>query len=157
MLFGTLFYCFFMLLSPSLMAQLVVEVSAPKIAGQKAIIKLTMKNELTNQIESARAAVFLTDDQGAMVGQNSRWIIGGQKNRHPLAPGSTDVFNFVVQANSPLTGTNWGVNLNFTRLAFSGGIQADIPPNVRISYPGQTGRSVVTNTTKLSIQKELKK
>jgi hypothetical protein len=55
-------------------AQLVVTVSPPNIAGQKAIVKLTIKNNLTNKVESARAVCFLLDKQGEMVGQITKWV-----------------------------------------------------------------------------------
>jgi len=61
-------------------AALVVTVDQPKISGSKAVVTLTMKNTLTEQIESARAAVFLLDEQGKMVGQSTKWVIGSGPN-----------------------------------------------------------------------------
>ena len=49
-------------------AQVAVSVSPVKVAGQRAIVPLAMKNNFAEKIESARAAVFLLDDQGKMVG-----------------------------------------------------------------------------------------
>jgi hypothetical protein len=46
---------------------------------------LELKNTFTNNIESARAVVFLLDDQGKMVGQAAHWIIGGTKAKPGLA------------------------------------------------------------------------
>ncbi len=48
-------------------AQLTVTVSLPKITGQKAIVQLKMKNNLTNKVESARAVCFLLDEQGQII------------------------------------------------------------------------------------------
>src|SRR2546427_659752 len=61
-------------------AALVVTVDQPKISGSKAVVTLTMKNTLTEQIESARAAVFLLDEQGKMVVQSTKWVIGSGPN-----------------------------------------------------------------------------
>src|SRR5712691_5018266 len=62
-------------------AQLLVTVSPPKVAGQKVVTPLAMKNSFNVNIQSARAAVFLLDDQGKMVGQGTRWVIGGGKDK----------------------------------------------------------------------------
>ena len=48
--------------------QLSVTVSQPKVVGQKAIVALEMRNGFSERIESARAAVFLLDEQGKTVG-----------------------------------------------------------------------------------------
>jgi hypothetical protein len=53
-------------------AQLAVTVSPPKVTGSKAIVPLAMKNGLGERVESARAVVFLLDEQGKMVGQGTR-------------------------------------------------------------------------------------
>src|SRR5882724_4977164 len=71
-------------------AQLAVTVSPPRIIGQKAIVPLALKNGFTEKIESARAAVFLFDEQGKMAGQATRWVIGGSKEIPGLAPGKTN-------------------------------------------------------------------
>jgi hypothetical protein len=70
----------------SLQAQLAVTVSPPKIVGQKTVVKLAMKNNLADKVESARAVCFLLDDQGTMVGQSTQWVIGGTKDRPALEP-----------------------------------------------------------------------
>src|SRR5436309_3541902 len=86
-------------------AALVVRMSEPKTYGQKTIIKMELQNTFTNRIESARAVVFLLDDKGKVVGQETRWILGGTKDRPALAPEVKAIFNFVVQANKPFTKT----------------------------------------------------
>jgi hypothetical protein len=53
-------------------AQLAVTVSPVKVTGQKAIVRLALKNNLTENIESARAAVFILDEQGKIVGQSTK-------------------------------------------------------------------------------------
>jgi hypothetical protein len=52
------------ILSTIARAELIVKVDQPKLAGQKAVIKLTMKNTFKEKVESARAQVFLMDGQG---------------------------------------------------------------------------------------------
>ena len=76
----------------SLSAELAVTVSLVKVAGQKAVVPLAMKNGFSEGIESARAAVFLLDDHGKMIGQASRWVIGGSQDKPGLAAGATNVF-----------------------------------------------------------------
>ena len=58
-------------------AQLAVTVSPPQVTGDKAIVPLEMKNNFSQGVASARAAVLLLDEQGKMVGQSSKWVIGG--------------------------------------------------------------------------------
>src|SRR6266516_6690421 len=87
-------------------AQLAVTVSPVKVTVQKAIVPLTLKNDFTEKIESARAAVFLLDEQGKMVGQSTRWVIGGTKDKAGLPAGGTNVFNFVITSAKPITTTN---------------------------------------------------
>ncbi len=53
-------------------AQLAVTVSPPKIADQKAVVELKMKNSLAETIESARAVCFLLDEQCKMVGESTK-------------------------------------------------------------------------------------
>ena len=67
-------------------AALTVKVDKPKQVGNKAVIKLTMKNTFTEKIESARAQIFLLDDNGKVVGQAVRWVIGGTKDKPALVP-----------------------------------------------------------------------
>jgi hypothetical protein len=67
-------------------AQLTISVSPLKVAGNKAVVQLEMKNNFTEKIESARAAVFLLDEQGKMVGESTKWVVGGTKDRPPLEP-----------------------------------------------------------------------
>jgi hypothetical protein len=69
---------FIFLLFPLLAsAQLAVKVSPVKVTGTKAVVPLAIKNEFGEKIESARAAVFLLDENGKMIGQATKWVIGG--------------------------------------------------------------------------------
>ncbi len=102
-------------------AQLTVTVSSPKIIGQKAVVKLAMTNNLANQVESARAMCFLLNEQGKLVGESSRWVIGGTKERHALAPNQGTTFNFVVTSPQPFTTTNLTAKISFSRIVLAGG------------------------------------
>jgi hypothetical protein len=91
-------------------AALVVKVISPKTAANKVDIKLELKNTFTNNIESARAAVFLLDDHGKMVGQAAHWIIGGKKDKPSLAPTAKTTYDFIVPTDKPFTQTKIMVN-----------------------------------------------
>jgi hypothetical protein len=84
-------------------AQLAVTVSPVRVTGQKAIVPLVMKNTFADKIESARAACFLLDEKGKMVGQGTRWVVGGTKDRPGLAAGATNTFQFVIAADKAFT------------------------------------------------------
>jgi hypothetical protein len=109
-------------------AALTVKVDKPKQVGNKAVIKLTMKNTFTEKIESARAQIFLLDDNGKVVGQAVRWVIGGTKDKPALVPEAETTFNFVVSSEQPFT-TN---KVTFTRLILEGGKVVDVNQNVEI-------------------------
>jgi hypothetical protein len=124
----------FILLCPLLaVAQLVVTVSPPKITGQKVVVKLAMKNNLADKVESARAVVFLLDDQGKMVGQSTKWVIG--QNKVGLEPTATNTFNFVITSGQPFTTTNLTAKVSFTRIVLSDGQVADIKKTVNLITP----------------------
>src|SRR6266446_10984879 len=74
-------------------AQLAVTVSPVKVSGQKAVVPLAMKNNFAEKVESARAVVFLLDEQGKMVGQMTRWVIGGTRDKPVLAPNGKTTLN----------------------------------------------------------------
>jgi hypothetical protein len=84
-------------------AGLVVQVGSPKTTGSKAVVKLDMENTYTSQIQSVRAAIFLLNDQGKVVGQSTSWIIGGGKNKPELAANAKTTYNFILPAGKPFT------------------------------------------------------
>src|SRR6266850_1530926 len=84
-------------------AALSVKVDQPTAAGTRAIVKLTMKNNWTNAVQSARAAVFVFDDAGKVVGQKAEWVIGGTRAKSGLAADATATFNVVVAVDKPFT------------------------------------------------------
>src|SRR5262245_58448634 len=109
--------------------------SPVKITGQKAIVPLAMKNDFAEKIESARAAVFLMDDKGKVIGQATRWVIGGQSGSATtagLAAGGTNMFNFVITADKPITTTNLTAKVTFTRVLLEGGKAVDVGKEVKV-------------------------
>jgi hypothetical protein len=122
------FFCAF-----TMQAQLVVAVSPPKIASQKAIVLLKMKNNLINKVESARAVCFLLDEQGQMVGQATKWVIGGAKTRPALEPKQETTFNFVITSPQPLISTNLTAKVSFSRVVLEGERLADPKTDVQIT------------------------
>jgi hypothetical protein len=91
-----------------------------------------MKNNLAGKVESARAACFLLDDQGKMIGQSAKWVIGGTKDRPPLEPKSETTFNFVITNPKPFTTTNLTAKISFSRVVLNGGKLADSTKDVQI-------------------------
>jgi hypothetical protein len=126
-------FCVMQFYAIAAQAQLSVTVSPPKVVGQKAVVQLAMKNNLAAKVESARAAVFLLDDQGTMVGFGTRWVIGGTKIGPALEPGKEATYNFVVQGQKPFATTNLSAKVSFTRVVLNGGLQIDPDKNVTIN------------------------
>lgn len=113
-------------------AQLDVAVSPPKLTANKALVSLAMKNNFTEKIESARAEVFLLDDRGKIVGQSTKWVIGGDTKEPSMASGATNVFFFVIQSKKSFATTNLTSKVTFTRLVLGGGKAIDANQNVEI-------------------------
>jgi hypothetical protein len=91
-----------------------------------------MKNSFSSGIKSARAAVFVSDDQGTMIGQASRWVIGGTKDRPALNADKETTYNFVVQTPNTFSSTNVTVRVNFTSVTLEDGARVDIRKDVSI-------------------------
>jgi hypothetical protein len=100
-----IFILSFLLIATSGWCALLVQVAPAKSTGSKAIIKLSLQNTFSQRIDLVRAAVFLTDEQGKVVGQATRQIIGGGKNNPPLDPAGKAVYYFLVPAAKPFTKT----------------------------------------------------
>ena len=113
-------------------AQLAVTVSSPKITGQKAVVPLVMQNHFNQKIESARASVFLLDENGKMVGQSTKWVIGGTKANPGLEPDATNTFYFVLTSEKPITTTNLTAKAVFNRVVLEGGKLVDAAKDVEI-------------------------
>jgi hypothetical protein len=114
-------------------AQLAVTVSPVKITGQKAIVPLAMRNNFAGNIESARAVVFLLDEQGKAVGQpTTRWVIGGSQDKPGLAAGATNAFHFVITSDKPFATTNLIAKVSFSRVVLEGGKLGDVRKDVQI-------------------------
>jgi len=112
-------------------AELAVTLSPIKTEGQKTIVSLVMRNNFAEVIESARAAVFLLDENGKLVGQASKWVIGGtshtgSEKKRGLPSGGTNSFYFVITATKPFTTTNFTAKVSFSRVVLEGGKLADM-------------------------------
>jgi hypothetical protein len=111
-------------------AQLAVTVTPPKVVGQKAVVQLKMKNDLGGAVKSARAVCFLLDDQGKMVGQSTKWVVG--QNHTGLEPKAETTFNFVVTSPQPFTTTNLTAKVSFSRVVLDGGKLANVQQDVSV-------------------------
>jgi hypothetical protein len=127
-----IFFPFVLICAITAQAQLTVSVSPPKIADQKAVVELKMKNGLAERVESARAVCFLLDEQGKMVEESTKWVIGGTKNRPALEPKKEASFNFVITSSQPFTTTNLTAKVSFSRVVLEGEKLADPKVDVQI-------------------------
>jgi hypothetical protein len=107
-------------------AELFIAVAPVKVTGQKAIVPLAMQNGFSEKIESARAVVFLLDEKGKMVGQTTKWVIGGSRDKPGLESGATNAFHFVITNDKPFTSTNLTAKVTFSRIVMEGGKLADL-------------------------------
>jgi hypothetical protein len=112
-------------------AQLAVSMMPVKMIGQKAVVPLTLANHLPAKIESARAACFLLDDQGKIIGQASKWVIGQDKSG--LASGATNTFNFVITSPHPFSTTNLTAKVAFSRVLLAGDKPVDVRQSVTVT------------------------
>jgi hypothetical protein len=117
------------IIAQPLFAELAVKIETPKQVGKKVVIKLTMKNNFSEKVESARAQIFLLDDKGRVMGQAAKWVIGGTKDRPVLGPNRETTFNFVLTADKPFT-TN---SVSFSRVILESGKSVDVKKEVQIT------------------------
>ena len=113
-------------------AALVVKVAPAKLTGSKAVIGLDLENTYSQKIKSVRAAIFLFDDHGKVVGQETRWIIGGTQDKPALAPATQAKYDFVVTMTKPFTRSQ----LIVTRIALDDGKMGDVLKDVQIQDAG---------------------
>jgi hypothetical protein len=97
------------------------------------IPSFTLKHSPSITAFTLSAAVFLFDEQGKMVGQATRWVIGGAKDKPGLAAGATNAFHFVIAAEKPFTTTNLTAKVNFNRVVLAGGKLADANKDVTVT------------------------
>ena len=97
---------------------------------------LALKNNFAEKIESARAAVFLLDKHGKMIGHSTKWVIGGSEDKPGLATGATNAFHFVITSDKRFTTTNLTAKVNFNRVVLESGKLADVSKNVQIQQAG---------------------
>lgn len=112
-------------------AQLAVTVLPVKVTGQKALVPLTLANHLSDKVECARAVCFLLDDQGKLVGQSTKWVVG--QNKTGLEAGASNRFNFVITSSQPLTSTNLTAKVSFVRVLLKDGKLADLRRDLTVT------------------------
>jgi len=123
-------FCLCFLVTLEVQAQLAVTVNSPKVTGQKTIVELSLKNDLSNEVESARAICLLLDQQGKMVGQSTKWVIG--QNKTHLDPKGEATFNFVITSPQPLVSSNLTAKVIFSRIVLDGGKLANVQQDVTV-------------------------
>jgi hypothetical protein len=126
-------FCFGIFYATAVSAQLAVTVSPVKITGQKAVVQLRKKNDFADKVKSARAVCFLLDEQGQMVGQSTKWVVG--QNKTSLEPKGEATFNFVITSPQPFTTTNLTTKVSFSRVVLDGDKLADVTKAVTITNP----------------------
>ena len=106
-------------------ADLLTTVTKPQITGQKVVIKLEIKNRFSENVQSARATLFLLDEQNKTLGRSTRWVIGGTKDSPVLATDKTVTFNFVITLDELPSYANLQTKVVFNRIVLEGGKLAD--------------------------------
>ena len=118
MAFGWLIVLVALMLSPAVaQATLAVQVEEPNWTGSQAFVRISMRNTGTNSVQSARAVMFLFDDQGKVLGQRAAWVIGGTKEKPGLAPAATARHFFVIPTDKAVKKTK----VTFTRIILDNG------------------------------------
>lgn len=118
-------------------AQLAVTVFPPKVTGQNAVVPLSLRNDLNESVESARAVVFLLDEHGKMLAQATRWVVGGGEGRSKLAAGATNSFQFVIASDKLSSTSTLTAKVTFSRVVLDGGKAADVTKSVQIEHAGK--------------------
>jgi hypothetical protein len=108
---------------------LLVDVNEPKTTGQKADIRLDLNNTFGAGIQSAQATVFLVDANGKVIGEMTKWIIGGTTNRPILAPGKSATYHFVADQRRPFS----SIKITVNRIVLEGGKLADVTKDVIVN------------------------
>ncbi|HEY1790469.1 MAG TPA: hypothetical protein VGJ73_20145 [Verrucomicrobiae bacterium] len=73
------------------------------------------------------------DEQGKMIGQSTKWVIG--QNKTALAPKAEAEFNFVITNPNPLiplVTSNLTAKVIFSRVILAGGKPADVRRTVEV-------------------------
>jgi hypothetical protein len=97
-------------------AQLAVTVSPVQITGQRVIVPLAITNNLPQSVESVRVMCAVMNEQGKLVGQTARWVVGGAPGGAALASNAGTTYNFVITSPQPLAGTNLSPKIVVSRV-----------------------------------------
>jgi hypothetical protein len=94
-----------LVISATAFGALTIKMSTPTTMGGKSIVKLQVHNTYSQSVQAIRAGLLLMDDQGKVVGHDTKWIVGGPKVNHPLVPDATTSYNFIVDSDKPFIKT----------------------------------------------------
>lgn len=86
-------------------AGVVVKTSVSKKAKDKVDVMLQMKNTFGEPITSARATVFLIGDEGKVVGQTTKWVIGAAPGGPALRQSASTTYHVVFSNSKPFSST----------------------------------------------------
>jgi len=113
-------------------AQLNVGIHSPKIAANKAVVRLSVTNSFSESVTAARCTCFLLDPEGKIAGQSTKWVLGSAASIQELKPGAQRAFNFVLSGDKPFANTNLTAKISFSRVVLKGGKAADVRNAVRL-------------------------
>lgn len=98
-------------------ASLNFSVESTKQVHAKSLVQLKLINKFSENVASARASVFLLDDQGKVVAQSVKWIIDATKDKNGLKPDETLNYTFVLNNEKPFT----SAKVTITRVVLESG------------------------------------
>jgi hypothetical protein len=75
------------------------------------------------------------DEQGKMVGQSTKWVIG--QNKKVLEPNGEAKFNIVITSLQPLVSSNLTAKVIFSRVILDGGKLANVQQDVTVIPPAK--------------------
>ena len=119
----TIYFLLLNLLVFSARADLSITTEKTETTGDKTVVPLKITNRYSETVESARAVVFLLDDDGKLVAQKATWIIGGTNEKAGLAANASTNYNVVLQTDRPFSSSK----VTVTRVILAGGKLADLP------------------------------
>ena len=131
--------CFLVLFPITGFAQLAVSTPTLHATPDKATVDLSLENQFTQPVQSARIWVVLLDDQDKIVGQKAQWLTGKTKEGKPLKDGELQLqpksesgqpqkFSLTVDTQRPASKTQ----IAFSRIVLADGTLADVRKDVKI-------------------------
>ena len=119
-------------------AAAIAQVAEPPTAdiaspAQELAVSDVRKNAVAfSEAEEAFFRGILQERLSTLVGQSTRWVIGGSQDKPGLAAGATNAFHFVIASDKPFATTNLTAKVTFSRVVLEGGKVADVKKNVQV-------------------------